>query len=337
MSTLEITTTIGCPLRCTFCPQDALKDAYGRGDTSLSLANFKIMLDKVPLHVRIDFSGMAEPWANPGATDMLEHALVRGFQVAVYTTLSGMCMDDATRVIGFMERYRTQFEEVVIHLPDANGNMRGWRDSAEYGRVLARFLALQRRGPRKSRRVYVMTMDASGRVHENLHLRRLAVRFERWEGHSRAGSLDPAIAQRVGASPAPRHDCAVSCASTPFYDQNVLLPNGDVVLCCMDYSLKHTIGNLLRQDYAELFLSPELTRLRADNARPEFSKCSICKSCDNVVTYHLAPGAEWIPDGSRQGIGNAIHHYLVRSLRRIIRRRRRRVAGGEASVPKRVL
>ena len=324
---------IGCPLRCTFCPQDALKDAYGHGDKLLSLANFKIILDKIPLHVRIDFSGMAEPWANPSATDMLEHALIRGFQVAVYTTLSGMSIDDATRVIGFMERYRPQFEEVVIHVPDASGNMRGWRNSDEYGRVLARFLALQQRGRHESRRVYVMTMDASGRVHGDLHLRHLGVRFERWYGHSRAGSLDPAIAQRIGAQSALHHECAVSCASTPFYDQNVLLPNGDVVLCCMDYSLKHRIGNLLRQNYSDLFLSPELTRLRADNARPEFSKCSICKSCHNVVTYHLEPGAAWIPDGSTQSLGNAVHNYLIPSIRGIIRRWLRRVVGGEASVP----
>ena len=337
MPTLEITTMIGCPLRCTFCPQDALKDAYGHGDKSLSLANFRIILDKVPRHVRIDFSGMAEPWANPSATDMLEHALIRGFQVAVYTTLSGMSMNDATRVIGFMDRYGTQFEEVVIHVPDASGNMRGWRNSDEYGRVLDRFVALQQRGPHRSRRVYVMTMDASDRVHQDLHLRHRGVRFERWEGHSRAGSLDPAMAERVGAQSARHHECAVSCASTPFYDQNVLLPNGDVVLCCMDYSLKHTIGNLLRQDYSDLFLSPQLTRLRADNARPEFSKCSICKSCHNVVTYRLEPGAMWIPDDAGQDLGHVVRAYLPRSLRRVMRRLLRRVVGSEASVPMRLL
>src|SRR5207247_553993 len=97
------------------------------------------------------------------------------------------------------------------------------------------------------------------------------------------------------------NEAAVSCAMTPFYDHNVLLPNGDVVLCCMDYSLKHRLGNLLQQSYEDLFLSPELARLRVENARPGFSKCTLCKSCESVVKYQ-PEGANWIADGSALGV-----------------------------------
>ena len=31
------------------------------------------------------------------------------------------------------------------------------------------------------------------------------------------------------------------------------LPNGDVLLCCVDYAMKHVLGNLREQDYASLF------------------------------------------------------------------------------------
>ena len=37
--------------------------------------------------------------------------------------------------------------------------------------------------------------------------------------------------------------------------QNVLLPNGDVLLCCMDWGMKHVLGNLLTGDYSNLFAS----------------------------------------------------------------------------------
>ena len=30
MPTMEITTMVGCPLMCTFCPQDGLKNSYGK-------------------------------------------------------------------------------------------------------------------------------------------------------------------------------------------------------------------------------------------------------------------------------------------------------------------
>jgi radical SAM protein with 4Fe4S-binding SPASM domain len=36
-----------------------------------------------------------------------------------------------------------------------------------------------------------------------------------------------------------------------FY-RNVVLPNGDAYLCCMDYSLKHKLGNLFTTNYKDL-------------------------------------------------------------------------------------
>ena len=66
MSSLEITTLIGCPLACTFCPQDSLAQSYGTGnERMLTLDKFKQIITKLPPHVRIDFSGMAEPFVNP--------------------------------------------------------------------------------------------------------------------------------------------------------------------------------------------------------------------------------------------------------------------------------
>jgi hypothetical protein len=50
----------------------------------------------------------------------------------------------------------------------------------------------------------------------------------------------------------------------------------------MDYDLKHIIGNLLNQTYEEIFQSKPLLDLIALNESPNFDKCSICKSCENV-------------------------------------------------------
>ncbi|MER9007171.1 SPASM domain-containing protein [Mesorhizobium sp. M0862] len=38
--------------------------------------------------------------------------------------------------------------------------------------------------------------------------------------------------------------------------RNVLLPNGDVTLCCTDFERRHVLGNLLRDEYADLFEGP---------------------------------------------------------------------------------
>lgn len=280
MPCLEITTMVGCPLKCTFCPQDALKSAYGKGKKYLSLDDFKTVVAKLPPYVRVDFSGMAEPWANPAATDMLEYALRVGFNVTVYTTLYGM--KDHDRVIALLTEHAGQVEAVVLHLPDANGNMRGFKPSPAYSERLEAFLRLRDGGV--LRHFDMMTMDGSGAVHEAL-----SMSLPPWTGLSRAGNLD---ADQIGGQrveETPSHLSPVGCSYTPFYDHNVLLPNGDVVLCCMDYSVKHKVGNLIEGDYWSLFSSPGMNELRIANMHYGCNG-SICRKCSRATRYERAEG-----------------------------------------------
>lgn len=283
MPSLEFTMMVGCPLMCTFCPQDKLRGAYGREAKYFTVADFRTIVAKLPPHVRIDFSGMAEPWANPDATEMLRHALEEGRGVAIYTTLYGMSRDDCGVVLGLLESHAAQVEVICLHLPDRAGNMRGWKHSAEYEANLADFLRLAQR--RILPRFEVMTMDREGFVHPALA--RLGIRCGSWLGHTRAGNIEVAGQSQEEA---PQHAGAVSCGFTHAYDQNVVLPNGDVVLCCMDYGLQHRIGNLLRQDYYDLFAGPEIGALRAENMQQRFSDQSLCRTCNRAVAHQCAAG-----------------------------------------------
>ena len=278
-ATLEITTMLGCPLKCTFCPQDQLKAAYGKlSDKYMSLETFSTVLNKLPLHVRVDFAGMAEPWVNPHATEMLRAALERGHRVAIYTTLYNMSVDDSIYITtDLLPKYESQIEVVCLHLPDENMNMRGYKGSDQYRHVLMNFLSIASSFPRLT----AMTMDKSGRIHPDL--RDMIPNLNAWKGHSRAGSLGEEQTKKLDAMVPPQKDFPLVCAKTPFYDQNVLLPNGDVALCCMDYGLTTILGNLLTHDYWDLFSSHELLKLRMENQKPGFSKCSICKSCERAI------------------------------------------------------
>ncbi len=280
MSTMEITTMIGCPQLCTFCPQDELKNIYSKNDDKyLSLENFKNYLSRIPLHVSIHFSGMSEPWANPNATAMLQHTLESGYRVSIYSTLIGMKEEDADNVINLITRYRKKIDKICLHLPDDNGNMRGYKPKSRYFEVLKKFIQLKELSV--IREFEIMTMDGSGRFHSSLNtiVKKMTQSFE---GISRAGALsdDQINAQDIKTY---KNYFPLSCASTPFYDHNVLLPNGDVALCCMDYELKHILGNLKNNSYNQLFESQTLKELKKLNKKSEFSKCSICKSCNNVV------------------------------------------------------
>lgn len=280
MPSLEFTLMVGCPLKCTLCPQDTLRAAYGDATKYFSLSNFWKIIEKLPPHVRIDFSGMAEPWANPEATNMLEAALRLGRNVAIYTTLYGM--EDGDHVADLLTDFASQIEVLCLHLPDANGNMRGWKYSPEYETTLRRFLALRGVVP-----LEVMTMDGCGKVHPDLG--HMGIFLTGWTGHTRAGNVDPSLPRGTAVQEKPHHTAPVICSFTPFYDQNVVLPNGDVVLCCMDYSAKHRLGNLLDQEYYDIFAGEELGLIRAENMKHDFAETSLCRTCNRAVPLKTEP------------------------------------------------
>jgi hypothetical protein len=271
---MELTTMIGCPLMCTFCPQENLRDSYGDSEKYLQPRDLVKVLSKLPKDTRIDFSGMSEPWANPHCTEMLETVLFMGFNIAIYSTLYGMT--DPERVRKVLEDHPGQVDVIMLHLPDANGNMKGWKNSEEW-----QYAAAVMSHTNVPCGVGAMTMDSSGLVHPDLQS--MIGRLPGWQGHTRADSLNTEQVAGQAISITPMNTFSLTCRSTPFYDRNVLLPNGDVVLCCMDYNLKHIIGNLLTQTYEEIFQGKPLLDLIEMNEEPKFSKCSICKSCENVT------------------------------------------------------
>lgn len=282
MPTLEITTVIGCPLMCTVCPQNNLISNYKSTNKYLTFENFETVLNKIPKFVRIDFSGMAEPWINKDCTKMFELTLKNNYSVAIYTTLVGMNRDDTDKVINLIENHKSQIKVLCIHLPDKNGNMRGWKETDEYHYALKNILRFK-----DESFFQAMTMNSNEEVSDLIKFYNIKLTGynKNWLAHTRAGSLSINEKNRNITINKNENLKPVTCKSTPFYDHNVLLPNGDVVLCCMDYSLKHIIGNLLNNEYDDLYLSDEMIKVMKENKKPEYSKCSICKSCDNVIMY----------------------------------------------------
>ena len=69
-------------------------------------------------------------------------------------------------------------------------------------------------------------------------------------GHNTAFKLVPDLS----------HHRRIRCAKDRLY-QNVLLPDGRVVLCCMDWSGRHVLGNLLTQSYEEMLSGEEMRRV----------------------------------------------------------------------------
>ncbi len=282
MATMEITTMIGCPVMCTFCPQDPLKASYGVAEKYLSIRSFESIIEKLPNYVRIDFSGFSEPWANPNCNEFLRIALEQNRNVAIYTTLYGMDGPSAKVATQLLSQYSHQVETLVLHVQDKNENMRGLKFRQEWVDAFREFVRLFGSGVIKD--FQFMTMDKGGTVHPALA--NVLPKLHSFRGHDRAGSLPQGTAEVListqGLKTKSNIGKRIICKSTPYYDHNVVLPNGDVYLCCMDYSLKNRLGNLLESDYESLFNSSELHYVRFNNMVPG-EKISICHKCDNIL------------------------------------------------------
>ena len=260
---LEITTVIGCRIACSYCPQKTLVGQYANRtspDKSMSVETFKECLDKVPLDVDIIFAGMAEPWLNKNCTDMVLYAHQKGHRVAVYTTTFGMTLGDVQRLS------KVPFYEFCIHLVDEEGRMNlnpRFPGFLEVLRLCANLIP-----------------NVGFALHGRLHpLVRAALMRDVPDGSaaliSRAGNLpDRAIAKKTGK--------LMCSACGPKIDHNVLLPNGDVALCCMVYDLKHVLGNLKTRTYESLFTGKEYSRVMRGLAGDESIDIA-CRNCEMSV------------------------------------------------------
>lgn len=249
---LEITTAIGCPMWCRDCPQTLLWSKYN-GRVIMSYDDYCTAIDKVPEGTRIDFSGMCEPFANERCTDMILYAADKGFPLALYTTLQGATLSDWERLKD------VTFEVVTIHLPDAEGRGQ-FSITDEYLELLKRWECDN----------YSCHGTVDERVKPYLKQRNLITYM-----HDRAGNVEDRPHRDIDINR------PITCmTSGKGMDHNVLLPNGQVLMCCMDYGMTGVFGNLYRQSYEEVINSDAAVRMRATLEQGE----SICRHCANALT-----------------------------------------------------
>ncbi len=263
---MEITTGIGCRVNCRHCPQSRIVSRYlaRSGAAKMTFTLFREFLEKIPPAVAVHFSGMAEPWLNGECTRMLLHAAAQERRIAVYTTLQGMTERDFDAIRD------VEYKIFSIHLPDAEGNAHIPVDE-RYLRLLERIV----RYPVKA------TIERQFSCHGTLHpaVRSLV------EGSGitlygsmldRAGNLEDCGLEPVS------HRGRITCGRAgDRLDRNVLLPDGTVLLCCMDYNMDHVLGNLQLQEYDELFSGDAARAVRMSLESEE--RPSICRRCSVAV------------------------------------------------------
>jgi MoaA/NifB/PqqE/SkfB family radical SAM enzyme len=268
LPTLEITTTIpekGCIVDCAFCPQRVLENVY-KGTRILTLDNFKFLIDKVPKDVRITFAGFTEPWMNKYCTDMVLYAHEQGHPISVFTTGVGMNVEELELLVNLPYQGGPN-GGFILHLPDKELLARHPLTPG-YFKVLEWFQL-------NNYKIQNFNIMCMGETHPDI-----APYFYWAPNHkmwSRAGNLvresllKPKLLNLKDRWDAIYHeDQNRTCGCEEHLYHNVMLPNGDISLCCMDYGLDHILGNLYEKKYESIIPN-------------HWQKFNLCNYCENGV------------------------------------------------------
>lgn len=278
--TMEITTVIGCKNMCDYCPQTTLIKKYKSNQSNskmiMAFDDFKACLKKIPLNIRIDFSGMSEPWLNNHCTDMIRYAYERGYQQIIYTTLVGLKIEDIKLLEG------VPFISFVVHLPNDKNSNHIPTDNRHMEKI-------QKLSESKIQNIGFLSVGGPPHpkiktfLNRPIHNKTIISRADNLRDHTL--KLDIEKRDRLFRD---HLRGKINCSN--YYsllhhkqlNRNVLLPNGDVILCCMDYGLKHILGNLLTSDYQSLFQGTEYKKIQRglDNQDIDI----ICRGCEIAVS-----------------------------------------------------
>lgn len=271
---VEITTRIGCSLNCRYCPQHILLDKYFQTDKNrqsvMSLENFKQYLKKIPKHVRIVFSGMCEPFLNKDCSAMMKLASDEGYVLELATSLWGASQED----IKIMENIN--FDGVVLHLPDNQGATPLASDIHNHHELVKALLQMEKKGNK-----LVTGISCHGELHDRYKdlFNLLPVIIPLTESlHDRAGNL------KHEELPHPHTEGDIYCirAGMKKIDINVLLPDGTMILCCMDYGMDAVLGNLSNQTYEDIVYGSSAKHIIEDM---HSGRDVICNKCAFAVQY----------------------------------------------------
>lgn len=260
---IDITTTVGCAIQCKYCPQQKTVDNFrdnGKNNKQLSFELFQLCVDKIPKTVQINFAGYSEPFLNPSCTDMIIYANDKGHPITLYTTLVGLNLNDIDRLVSI------PFILVDIHLPTILGDEKIITNEAYKRKLLIALECLS-----NASCVAMEWVDNEPSLPasftQSLIIHKVPI-------NSRSGNLMTDI-----MPPIPRRKGRLQCDRNLY--ANVLMPNGDVTICCQDFGLKHVIGNLVENSYENLFTSDEYHRIQL--GLNDENADTLCRQCEYAL------------------------------------------------------
>lgn len=265
---IDVSTTIGCKNRCKYCPQETVVSEYqkktlGGGTRVMTLEMFKIFIDKLPKKMTICFAGFSEPFLNPKGAEMILATVKKKHPIRLYTTLIGLTLKNLKKILREVN-FDGKKNKLYLHLPSEEP-IEAFGTDKKYLKLLEYLL---------SKKIKITNLHYHGQKlnREVMKLvRKYHYRVGRWWILPRPGR-----AGIRGIDPTRKKRGIISCPLLRKHGHE-LLPDGTVALCCMDYEIRHVLGSLAAESYANIRRSRELSKIRSGLADDKLD--ILCRSC----------------------------------------------------------
>lgn len=296
--TIQIQTFTGCNADCVFCPYGETYRTQPRGKMPLDL--FRRIVDEAAEHGvrRLSPYLMNEPFMDRDLFEKLRYAKRKMPRCRIVLTSNGHFL--TPDVVEALLDVGNGVHKLYISLQgiDKDAYERTMRGSMSFERTMANvdhFIEMQRRRGLDRPELWVTMVDT-----EAIDARKAVAYWQSRGVNSKYTTLENRggnIRHAENLSHTKTMSYYTSC--TRLFKQAYIMFNGDLVLCCVDYSRRQVLGNVSESSISEVWNGPVATKIRRWYLDREFGRLPLCGNCkiDTVreVEFH-ADGRRVVTD-----------------------------------------
>lgn len=278
---LEISSTIGCAMMCSYCPQELHKANGKLFEKRLQIETFKKVLENIEKEITIHWTGYSEALGNKFFPEFSELLRNNGNKQLLNTTLHGH-----SNCLEFLKKSRNFFQ-ILLHLPDNKKYMK-LKINQDYLTNLEEIVKFQSKNLKDNIHILVFGEDFEPQVKkvidklvldgfikkENITIRNHI--------HTRAGDnlkkdLGKDFYTNTLEKNIAKQNQKLFYCSNKRLNQGVLIPDGRVSLCCHDYSLKYFKGDLKSTKLKKIYQNGDIFDKNNDFVNGNYLPCVNCE------------------------------------------------------------
>ena len=276
--TIQIQTFTGCNADCIFCPYGETYETQPKGKMPIEL--FRRIIDEAAEHAvrRISPYLMNEPLMDRDLFDKIRYINARIPECKVVVTSNGHFLTPP--VVDKLLELGDGLHELYVSFQgiDREAYRKTMRGNMDFDRTLANvdhFLETQRRRGLQRPKLWITMVDTA------VIDARKAVAYWRSRGvaskyttlENRGGNI------RDAETFSRTRTMSYYTTCTRLFKQAYIMFNGDLVLCCVDYSREQVLGNIAGSSVHEVWNGPVAKEIRRRYLGHEFDRLPLCGAC----------------------------------------------------------